>query len=233
MQRPGLPPRDRELTALARPGSPPTTGPPGGSRQASPYRSPEPAIRHSAHSRTQPVGSRSAPGEATPPVVVSSAVAPGGGEVVAGCSTRVPSASPGGSRLRRRHVGLQDSGASTGCDPRAVRWIHGFCWNNCRWWRPLAMARRLAAGAAKGDWQLSLVFSVVPFAGIGYAPSGLRAGTTEALAVRPGRGQSDSTGTEFVPGLVSLARRFRTGWRAWTAPRCHARGRRLLGPVSV
>ena len=39
----------------------------------------------------------------------------------------------------------------------------------------LALAQRIAAGAAKGDWELGLAFSVVPVIGIAYALSRLRA----------------------------------------------------------
>ena len=35
----------------------------------------------------------------------------------------------------------------------------------------LALAQRIAAGAMKGDWELALVFSVVPVIGIVYAMS--------------------------------------------------------------
>ena len=35
----------------------------------------------------------------------------------------------------------------------------------------LALAQRIAAGAVKGDWELGVVFSVVPVIGIAYAMS--------------------------------------------------------------
>ena len=38
----------------------------------------------------------------------------------------------------------------------------------------LALAQRIAAGAVKGDWELALVFSVVPVISIVYAMSLLR-----------------------------------------------------------
>ena len=44
----------------------------------------------------------------------------------------------------------------------------------------LAVGQRIAAGAVKGDWELALVFAVVPVIGIAYALSLLRAGRPEA-----------------------------------------------------
>ena len=38
----------------------------------------------------------------------------------------------------------------------------------------LALAQRIAAGAVKGDWELALVFAVVPVVGMAYALSLLR-----------------------------------------------------------
>lgn len=40
----------------------------------------------------------------------------------------------------------------------------------------VSLAQRIAAGAVKGDWELALVFSLVPVIGIGYALSLLRTG---------------------------------------------------------
>ena len=40
----------------------------------------------------------------------------------------------------------------------------------------LALAQKIAAGAVRGDWELALVFAVVPVIGIGYALSRLQTG---------------------------------------------------------
>ena len=40
----------------------------------------------------------------------------------------------------------------------------------------LALAQRIAEGAVRGDWELALVFAVVPVIGIGYALILLRTG---------------------------------------------------------
>ena len=44
----------------------------------------------------------------------------------------------------------------------------------------LALAERIAAGAVKGDWELALVFVVVPVIGIAYVLSLLRTGRLAA-----------------------------------------------------
>ena len=44
----------------------------------------------------------------------------------------------------------------------------------------LALGERIAAGAVKGDWELALVFVVVPVIGIAYALSLLRTGRLAA-----------------------------------------------------